>query len=207
MTRDLPMFPLSTVLFPNAVMPLHVFEPRYRAMMRDLADGPPEFGIVRVRSGSEVGGGDAREDVGTIARVLQAEELPDGRWVLVAVGTRRIRVERWLPDAPYPRAAVHELAEDGIDAATLARRDEVTTRLRRLLALRAELGDDAAPSTFDLADDAAVSCWQLTVLAPLDDGQAQAVLATNGWDQRLERLDRCVHELTRTAESALAGGA
>jgi uncharacterized protein len=206
MTRDLPMFPLSTVLFPHAVLPLHVFEPRYRALMHDVMEDSREFGIVRIRSGREVGGGDEREDLGTIARVLQAEELPDGRWVVVTVGTRRVRIEHWLPDAPYPRARVHELAEDGIDGATLTLRDEVAARLRRLLALQVELGSDASPSTFDLAQDDAVSCWQLAVLAPLDDAEAQRVLATDGWDERLALLGAAVRGLEHDAESALTGG-
>ncbi len=205
MTRELPMFPLGTVLLPHMVLPLHVFEPRYRALMHDVLPADREFGIVRVREGSEVGGGDARDDIGTVARVLQAQELDDGRWVIVTVGTRRIRVERWLEDAPYPRALVHELAEDAIDAATLARRDELVRRLRRLLAQRAELGLEAASSTFELADEAATSCWQLIVLAPIDVHATRTLLATDGWDQRLEQLGRTLAPLESGATLGLSG--
>lgn len=205
MTRELPMFPLGTVLLPHMVLPLHVFEPRYRALMHDVLPGDREFGIVRIRHGDEVGGGDVRDDVGTIARVLQAQELEDGRFIAVTVGTRRVRIERWLEDAPYPRAVVHELAEDGIDAATLQRRDDLSRRLRRLLAQRAELRLDAAPSTFELADDPATSCWQLVVLAPLDVIATQGLLATDGWDERLDALDRALAPLESGAELSLRG--
>ena len=87
---SLPMFPLGTVLFPYATLPLHVFEPRYRLMTRHVLDGDHEFGVVLIERGSEVGGGDVRFDVGTVARVVQIAEVPDGRYALVTVGVRRI---------------------------------------------------------------------------------------------------------------------
>ena len=86
------MFPLGTVLVPGAMLPLHVFEPRYRALVADCIAGEPEFGVVLIERGSEVGGGDARFDVGTRARIVQIAELPDGRYALSTVGLRRIRV-------------------------------------------------------------------------------------------------------------------
>ena len=206
MTRSLPMFPLGTVLMPNMVLPLHIFEPRYRTMFHDLVDGDREFGVVQIARGSETGGGDVRGDVGTIARIVQAEELDDGRWVAVTVGTRRIRVTEWLPDDPYPQALVTELAEDGIDDGVRARRDELLPRVRRLLALRSELGDETVPSTFDLASDDAVSCWQLLVLTPLGDLDAQALLGTDGWDERLDRFAQLLTELEEMSELELHGG-
>ena len=103
------MFPLSTVLFPGAGLPLHVFEARYRALMAECLAGDGEFGVVLITRGSEVGGGDQRVDVGTLARIEQAAETEDGRMLVIARGVRRIRVESWLADGPYPRAAVEDL--------------------------------------------------------------------------------------------------
>ncbi len=100
------MFPLGTVLFPYALLPLHVFEARYRLMMHRVLQSDREFGVVLIERGSEVGGGDTRFDVATVARVVQAVELPDGGFALSTVGMRRIRVRRWLDDDPYPRAEV-----------------------------------------------------------------------------------------------------
>lgn len=199
MPRSLPMFPLGTVLMPHMVLPLHIFEPRYRTMFRDLMEGDREFGVVQIARGSETGGGEVRTDVGTVARVLQAEELDDGRWVAVTVGTRRIRVVAWYPDDPYPQAAVEELAEDPIDDYVLAARDALVPRLRRLLALRCELGDETVPSTFDVAEDPAVSCWQLLVLAPLSGLDAQMLLGIDGWDVRLDRFAELLLDLERTS--------
>lgn len=205
MARSLPMFPLGTVLMPHMVLPLHIFEPRYRTMFHDLMDGDREFGVVQIARGSETGGGEVRCDVGTIARVLQAEELDDGRWVAVTVGTRRVRVREWYPDDPYPQARVDELAEDGIDDDVRRRRDDLLPRVRRLLALRSELGDDTVPSTFDVADDDAVACWQLLVLTPLSEHDAQQLLATDGWEARLDRFTALLAELEETSALELGG--
>src|SRR5438128_11540018 len=120
----MPMFPLGTVLFPHALLPLHVFEPRYRLMTERVLRGDREFGVVLIERGSEVGGGDVRFGTGTVARIVEAAELPDGRWVLVTIGTRRIRVLDWLAEEPYPRAEVSEIAETPAGPGAGAARDE-----------------------------------------------------------------------------------
>ena len=156
------MFPLGTVLFPSLVLPLHVFEPRYRTLTRDCLDRDRAFGVVLIERGSEVGGGDARTDVGTVARILEAKELDDGRWVLATVGVRRIRVEHWLPDDPYPRAEVEPWEEPppgDIEIGGLVR------RLRRVLGLSAELGEAAPPATMELSEDPALATYQVAALA------------------------------------------
>ena len=107
----MPMFPLGHVLLPTVYLPLHVFEPRYRELVRVCLDGEHEFGVVLIARGSEVGGGDQRLAVGTVARIVEAAELPDGRWALGTIGTRRIRVREWLTDDPYPMADVEEWPE------------------------------------------------------------------------------------------------
>jgi len=205
MARSLPMFPLGTVLMPNMVLPLHIFEPRYRTMFHDLTEGDGEFGVVQIARGCETGGGDVRHAVGTIARILQAEELEDGRWVAVTVGTRRVRVTEWYPDDPYPQARVEELDEDTVDDTVVARRVSLLPRVRRLLALRSELGDESVPSTFDVASDDAVACWQLLVLSPLSQLDAQRLLEVDGWVPRLDAFERLLTELEETGDLELHG--
>ena len=92
---ELPLFPLRTVLCPGLVLPVHVFEPRYRALTeRCLAEGEP-FGVVLLRSGREVGGGPVRiAAVGTLAEIRRTTQYADGRFDLVTVGTRRFRLDR-----------------------------------------------------------------------------------------------------------------
>jgi uncharacterized protein len=195
---ELAMFPLGTVLFPHMVLPLHVFEPRYRALMDAVLAADREFGVVLISRGHEVGGGDLRTDVGTIARIVQAERLEDGRWLAITVGTRRFRVERWLPDDPFPRAEVAFLDDEHTDADLEHVRDRLVPRLRRVLALQAELGEETVPSTFDLAEDAEVACWQPAVLAPLTAFDAQRLLVVDRCAERLDLLEELLTDLEQT---------
>ncbi len=114
------MFPLSTVLFPGASMPLHVFEPRYRALMRDCLAGDHRFGVILIERGSEVGGGDVRAALGTRGLITKAIELPDGRWLLQVVGESVVEVQEWLPDDPYPVALVRDHWPESIERSPLS---------------------------------------------------------------------------------------
>src|SRR5262249_13665479 len=106
MAKPMPMFPLGTVLFPHAMLPLHLFEERYRALAETCLRGDGRFGVVLIERGFEVGGGDQRFAVGTVARIVEAAQTPDGRYLLSTVGTERFRVRKWLDDDPFPRADV-----------------------------------------------------------------------------------------------------
>ncbi|MFA9429442.1 LON peptidase substrate-binding domain-containing protein [Egicoccus sp. AB-alg2] len=203
--RTLPMFPLGTVLLPHMVLPLHVFEPRYRELMRQIMAGDREFGVVLIQRGHEVGGGDERYALGTVARVLEAEELDDGRWLVITIGTRRVRVERWLPDAPYPLAEVTELEEERATAPAVALRDTLTPRLRRVLAMQLELGQDGVPPTVELSDDPDVGCWQVAVVAPLTPLDAQRILETDAGLERMQLLDGMLVDLEESLAWQLRG--
>jgi Lon protease-like protein len=202
MTTTLPMFPLGTVLFPTLVLPLHVFEPRYRALVDDCQAGDGEFGVVLIERGSEVGGGDVRTDVGTVARILQVERFPDGRSALAGVGTRRIRVRRWLEDDPYPRAEVEDWPDASAPTASLA---ELEGLFRRSLALATELGEAAAPIDVALDEDPVVATFQVAALAPLGSADRQAVLATETADDRVERLTELLADGMELLRARLGG--
>ena len=202
------MFPLGSVLFPSLFLPLHVFEPRYRAMVHHLlSDGvEPEFGVVLIERGSEVGGDDVRTHVGTLARIVEAAELPDGRWALATFGVRRIRVLEWLPDDPWPRAIVEHLDDPpaGPDAA-----DQwvaVQVQLRRVLGLASELGEAAVPATVELVDDPALGSFQAAAVAPLGPADQHELLRTVGVDERLARLLELLGDAAELLEARLRMG-
>jgi len=200
----LPMFPLGTVLVPGAVLPLHVFEPRYRQLVQDCLDGTPEFGVVLIERGHEVGGGDSRFDVGCVARILDVRPFPDGRYALAAVGDRRIRIEEWLPDDPYPRATVVDWPDEGSGEVDPV---PVTASLRRVLAMAAELGEPVASATdVDVADDPVLASYQLTALAPLGPLDRLTLLAAPGPAARLELLAEQLDEIALVLASRLGGG-
>jgi hypothetical protein len=182
------MFPLSTVLYPHAQIPLHIFEPRYRAMVEECLAGDARFGVVLIARGSEVGGGDQRMMVGTRAVITKAASLPDGRWVLVAQGDARIRVTEWLPDDPYPVAHIEEWAPEveAVEAALVAQALHCVRRTRGLLA---EHGSAAALSAdVVFSEDCDVASWQLCGEMPLSMMDAQGLLSAAGTRQRLELL-------------------
>ena len=186
------MFPLGMVLLPTMVVPIHVFEPRYREMTKDCLDGGREFGVVLIERGSEVGGGDTRTHAGTVATIIDAQEFPDGRWSLLAGGTRRIQVSRWLTDDPYPRAEV----QDWPDAGQSHRDDEeVAAQLsllagawRRVLALQSELGTPGPPAGFEMPDDPATAVWKLAALSPMGPLDRQKLLVAENTAQRVGLL-------------------
>lgn len=188
MTQTLPMFPLGAVLFPSLVLPLHVFEPRYRALTRDCLQGDRRFGVVLIERGSEVGGGDVRFDVGTVAQIVEAAELPDGRFALGTVGVERIRVVQWLEDDPYPRAEVEPWPDPSPTGALDEMHRDNVARLRRVLALKAELREMAVPATIELSDDVLLAGLQAAAVAPLGPVDQQALLEAANPDERAERL-------------------
>lgn len=105
------MFPLESVLLPGMVLALHVFEPRFRALVHTALLDDSTFGVVLIERGREVGGDDVRFDIGCRAVIVDAKEQPDGRWHIFAVGVDRLRVLEWLPDDPFPRAIVQAMPE------------------------------------------------------------------------------------------------
>lgn len=120
----LPLFPLGSVLFPGMLLPLHIFEPRYRLMLqRALRDDEP-FGVVLIKSGMEVGGDAEPHRIGTTARIVGTTPLPGGRSFIIARGERRFEIERIDAERePYLVGEVRYLAEDeGAGAAALAER-------------------------------------------------------------------------------------
>jgi uncharacterized protein len=115
----LPLFPLGTVLFPGALLPLHIFEPRYRLLIRRCLERRRPFGVVLIRKGEEVGETSDPYEIGTEAKIVAESPLPDGRSYIVTRGERRFAVDGLVPDAePYLVGRVRYLDEiEGTDAA------------------------------------------------------------------------------------------
>ncbi len=110
--RDIPLFPLGTVLFPGMQLPLQLFEPRYLQMFKDITDTDMRFGVVLIKEGVEVGEPALPFDVGTVARIVQHENTDDGRIVLMSVGEQRFKSLEVLQQRPYMTARVELLPPD-----------------------------------------------------------------------------------------------
>jgi Lon protease-like protein len=207
MSNRLPLFPLSLVMVPHLVVPLHIFETRYRVLMFDCTHGAdqPEFGVVLIERGSEVGGNDERFGVGTVARIVDAAELPDGRWVLNALGTDRFRVDEWLPDDPYPLALVNLLPDLPWSAGAQSARLHAEHHVRRALALSAEIDGPAVPATIELHPDPKISSWQLQAIAPVGPFDQQRLLEIDDHRVRLSQLAALAEEAATVLAHRLAG--
>lgn len=201
----LPMFPLGTVLFPGGRLPLHVFEPRYQALTRHCLTRDRRFGVVLISRGSEVGGGEVRTDEGTVATIDQAVTLPGGRYGLVTHGTERLRVDHWLPDDPFPRAAARILPPDPDPEAAVLERAEAA--VRRAYALRSELGNGPAwPADVRLPRSPVAAGWLLCDIAPLGAQDRQLLVREDDPTARLRLLVTLVDAVADDAARMLASG-
>lgn len=207
------MFPLGTVLFPGARLPLRVFEPRYVELLGDLAAGPQpgRFGVVAIRSGHEVGRANARalHRIGTVAILTHVERGADGTFSVEGIGERRFALRGLLeePETGYHVGSVEWLAEPVGEAERVA---ELATRVRRRLAeYRRVFGaDDAATYALAPHDPTALS-YRVGELVALTPEDRQGLLACEGTAQRLAlaaHLLRREHTLVSTLQ-ALPGNA
>lgn len=202
------MFPLGAPLLPGATMRLQVFEPRYVTMLRDLLAADTahlEFGVVMIARGHEVGGGDVRTDVGAVARIVDLRATDDGRYLLAAVGTHRLRVEEWLPDDPYPRARVSAWPDEHTDHSVSANVpvDALIVRIMHLVGDMAAHGEvppgvlppEPAALAAGLADDTGLAVYQLAAFAPIGPADRARLLAAPSLAERIAAFGRALDDL------------
>jgi Lon protease-like protein len=192
------------VVLPGELLPLNVFEPRYRQLVLDcLGADAPEFGVVLIERGSEVGGGDVRTSIGTVARIIRVMPLGNGRFEVVAAGLRRISVLEWLDDRPYPRSDVEEWPEaDPTDPVALRRqfermvaRVDEALELARAVALANNPGTPVrATPPVQLSDDLVQATYQLAGRAPIGPVDRYRVLAAPTLETRVELLGAAVED-------------
>jgi Lon protease-like protein len=189
------MFPLASVLFPYMPLRLRVFEERYLIMLAELLKSEDaRFGVVLIERGQEVGGGEQRFGVGTIAEITQLG-AQEGFVGLVAQGGRRFEVTQWLEDAPHPRAEIRELPDLEWDARLSDLRDETEQLVRRTLTVASEFAENVWPADIELSSDPAAGSWQLAAISPLNALDQIELLRATSFEELLGR----VAELTREA--------
>jgi Lon protease-like protein len=205
------MFPLERAMLPGEELPLRIFEPRYSAMISDcLAMEDPAFGVVLIAAGREVGGGDARSDVGTLAHITEVADFGDGRYRLNAVMAERIRVLEWQPDNPYPRAAVEMWPDKpgepvGADAIRDVE-DRMITLFERIASARgAEVSGRDIVAGADAAPDAAMWLYALTTRLPMGQADRYSVLAAPTNAARVAALNDAVETVSALVEFQLSG--
>jgi Lon protease-like protein len=203
----LPLFPLGAVLFPGALMPLHIFEPRYRLLIRRCSERQRPFGIVLIRNGPEVGKGAEPYEVGTEAKIVAESPLPDGRSYVVTRGERRFVVESLIADAePYLMGQVRYLDEtDGdraVDRAGVAR-EALGAYLLAVVAVTDDARGERA-----LADDLRNAppgdlAYRIAGSLAVDAPQQQALLELETASARLEEETRILNRETELLRDLL----
>jgi uncharacterized protein len=185
MSETLPLFPLTTVLFPGMRLPLHIFEQRYRQLVRDLLDQaePRRFGVIAIRKGRETGadGVTALHEVGCVATVRQVKPLDDGRYDLTAVGTERFRLLALDRSLPYFKGEIELLTEEVSEAQDDARIAELAAQrvqaaFRAYLNALADRGGGVI-SVADLPDEPLLLSYIVGAAMIIDLPERQALLA------------------------------
>lgn len=213
MGRPMPLFPLNMVLLPGVVLPLHVFEDRYRRLVRDLlagtTDEPAAFGVVALRHGRETDSTSrsALYDVGCVARVRRVTELADGRFHLVTTGAERFRILALGPPEPYLVADVELFGAGDGDPAAVDDLDDalvpaVLHAFERYLHLVS--ADPSHEVVGAIPDDAEQLSYLVAATMALSLPDRQRLLELPGTSDRLRAelvlLDR-EHSLIRTLGS------
>ena len=212
-----PMFPLQSALLPGESLPLRIFEPRYARLVQDcLGAAEPEFGVVLISRGSEVGGDDVRNDVGALARIVHHVDLGDGQYELLAQVGDRLRVRSWLPDDPYPRAQVTRWPDEpglGPDALVLGPDDDrigqvvdaILALYQRIARARGgQLRPDFLAVDPGTAADPGRHLYALAARVPMGQADRYAVLAAPTLVARVDVLLDAIATVTAMVEFQLS---
>src|SRR6266566_9051322 len=179
--ETLPLFPLGTVLYPGLVLPLHIFEDRYRQLVRDLLDGqqPRRFGVIAIREGREtgIGGVSALHEVGCTATLRDVTEGDDGQYDIVTVGTDRFKLHALGESRPYLTGEIELLGEPvGDEAAAALTTAAVQRAFRGYLNVLADRGS-ATISVPDLPDEPILISYLVAASMIIDLSDRQGLLA------------------------------
>jgi uncharacterized protein len=188
MGEMLPLFPLGAVLYPGMLLPLHIFEERYRQLVRDLLDGPDprQFGVIAIRKGRETGidGVQSLHEIGCTAVLRRVDQHEDGRYDIVSAGSERFRLLGLDETRPYLQGEVEILPEEPADpAAGLAAR-AAQVAFREYLDALTEWGG-ATVQLEDLPDEPDLLSFVIAAAMVIDLPERQALLAEPGTVRRL----------------------
>lgn len=198
------MFPLGSVLFPHMPLPLQLFEKRYLMMLGQLLESDdPQFGVVLIERGHEVGGGERRFEYGTLARVVEVDPRSGVTGVL-AIGTNRLRVVEWTPDDPYPKAVIETVPELEWDDSLIDLFDETEAAVRSVLRLVSELAAGQVLTVWspdvEISEEPTVAAWQLAAITPVGALDQYDLLRSATCEELLART----RDLARDAEQTAA---
>lgn len=184
---QLPLFPLNVVLFPGMVLPLYIFEPRYREMIGRCLEEKSPFGVALIREGSEVGEAAVPYKVGTAARILRTQNESDGRMRITVVGTQRFRIEQLDTSHSYLSATVVPLPVTGGGTKLAA---ELMQRLRPKITDYVDVLARASNQQISLdrlPQDPKTLAFLVAIALQINNDEKQALLELPGVPEMLAR--------------------
>ena len=190
--RQIPLFPLQTVLFPGGFLPLHIFEPRYRTMVKFCLEHQSEFGVVLIKEGEEVGEGEGEAatpyEIGTAARILQVEDLDDGRMNIITTGEYRFQILEVQEHLSYLTGRVRML--DDVDTEIESVSELLTTQAEELYKAYEKLSSRlifAWSPPEEQPDDPRELAYQVGIRLRISLEEKQTLLETIPLEQLLTR--------------------
>lgn len=176
----LPVFPLpGVVLFPNSILPLHIFEYKYREMLKDILDGSREFIVINSEADDKYG------LVGCIARVIQVNMRADGRSDIITVGSDRVRINRYFQEKPYLTAKFSTLRDDSVSATEISTVNELKAAMNQLISLVRRVYKKDLRCTFSEDYEAEHLSFIAAGMLDLDADEQQRLLVI---DKTFERI-------------------
>lgn len=205
MARRLRLFPLNSVLFPGAVLNLHIFEPRYKQMINECLESGEGFGVTLIAEGAEAGDPNVLpHDVGSIAEILDVQPLPFGRYFISTVGRKRFRIREVISREPYLVADVDVIDEPEVpdDREVSELLPAVRRRFEEYIAMLVEFsGQD---SYIDLPEDPQGTSYLIGDMLQVAERVKQRLLEISDTKARLRAeldfLERLLPQLSKLLE-------
>jgi uncharacterized protein len=189
MSEILPLFPLGAVLYPGMILPLHIFEERYRQLVRDLLDQPDPrtFGVIAIRKGRETGidGVQSMYEIGCTATLRRVARHEDGRFDIVTVGTQRFRLLGLDETRPYFQGKIELLADEEIDPAAAEPAVRIVQAAFRAYLDALTKWGGATVRIEDLPDEPTLLSFIVAASMVIDLPERQALLAESDTLRRL----------------------
>jgi Lon protease-like protein len=184
---EIPLFPLpNLVLFPRIVVPLHIFEERYKSMINACIDSGEVFGLVLLRTGADEESEETIHRVGVTARIVEVERLDEGRMNILCEGEQRFRIYRFTQQTPFWKGAV-DLIEDDERNATETLYEQVAELYRSVVDVSAKLSG-SQEAELVLPDSSTDLSYMVSYVLDIEPEDKQKLLEMDSTAERLRML-------------------
>ena len=201
---EIPLFPLpNLVVFPNVLVPLHIFEDRYKLMINGCIDRQEVFGLVLLRGGAEEESEEAIHRVGMAIRITEVERLPDGRMNIMCEGEKRFRIHRFIQRTPFWKGSVQFFEEEPLLQSAEAMYEQVANLYRQVVELGRKLSG-SSETELVLPESPTDLSYMVAYVLDIDSEEKQKMLEMTSTTERLQVLVAHLTEVIRKLEQQVA---